>query len=150
MSAEQNAQLDYRLYDEVWSKGKLAVADGLIAPDCVFDGQPLGVEGYKNWVTRVRHAFPDLQVSIESQVAAEHGVASRLTWRGTNTGEIQPHLIPGWHGLASLPTGKSVTWTAITIHNVVAGRLAEGWANADALGLLQQLGDLPNPPQPTP
>jgi predicted ester cyclase len=140
MPAEENAALDRRLYAEVWSNGNLGVADQLIAPDCAFDGQAIGLQGYKNWVTLVRTAFPDLTVTIDVQIAGESGVASRLTLRGTSTGEIQPGLIPNWHGPSAAPTGRPVSWTSITMHDFVGGKLAEGWANADTLGLIQQLG----------
>jgi predicted ester cyclase len=41
------------------------------------------------------------------------------------------------------PTGKHVTVTAITIFRVEEGKIAELWNNVDALGLLQQLGAIP-------
>ena len=111
----------------------------------VFDGAPLGLAGYTNWVTGFRSAFPNLDVRIERQVADEQVVVSRLAWQGTNTGEILPHLLPGWTGPAIAPTGRAVAWTSMTMHRVVDGRLAEGWLNADLLGLLQQLGVLAPP-----
>jgi predicted ester cyclase len=53
--------------------------------------------------------------------------------RGTHRGEFM--------GIA--PTGKHVTVTAITIFRVEEGKIAELWNNVDALGLLQQLGAIP-------
>jgi predicted ester cyclase len=148
MSAEQNLRFDQRLYDELWSRGRIASVAELVAPDVVFDGQPLGLAGYTQWVTGFRRAFPDLQVRIQRQVADAQFVVSRLAWQGTNTGELAPHLLPGWAGPANAPTGRGVAWTSMTMHRLVDGRLAEGWLNADLLGLLQQLGVLP-PPAPS-
>ena len=45
------------------------------------------------------------------------------------------------------PTGKVVTATAIHISRFADGKFVEGWSNADALGLLQQLGAIPQMPQ---
>jgi steroid delta-isomerase-like uncharacterized protein len=142
MAADANLRFDRRLYEELWSRGNLALVDELVAPDVVFDGQPLGQAGYRDWVTGFRHAFPDLTVRIERQVADAQSVVSRLTWQGTNTGEIGPHLLPGWSGPAIPPTGQAVAWTSMTLHHLVDGRLTEGWLNADLFGLLQQLGVL--------
>jgi predicted ester cyclase len=142
MTAEENAHFDRRLYDELWSRGSIDVAE-LVAPDVTFDGEPLGVEGYANWVTGFRRAFPDLRVRIEQQVADEECVVSRLAWQGTNAGEILPHLLPGWTGPALAPTGKAVAWTSMTMHRIAGGRLIEGWLNGDFLGLFRQLGLLP-------
>ena len=145
MSAAANARFDRRLYDEIWRRGQLAAVPELVAPDVVFDGAPLGVAGYTNWVTGFRSAFPDLDVRIERQVADAQVVVSRLAWQGTNTGELLPQLLPGWSGPAIAPTGKAVAWTSMTMHRVVDGRLAEGWLTVNLLGLLQQLGVLPPP-----
>jgi predicted ester cyclase len=145
MSADANERFDRRLYAEIWSRGQIAAIPELVAPNVVFDGEPLGVAGYTSWVTGFRTAFPDLGVQIEQQVADEQVVVSRLAWHGTNTGELLPHLLPGWSGARIAPTGKTVAWTSTTMHRVVDGRLVEGWLNADLLGLLLQLGVLSPP-----
>jgi predicted ester cyclase len=41
------------------------------------------------------------------------------------------------------PTGKSATFTGISIDRVVNGKVVEGWTNFDMLGMLQQLGVIP-------
>ena len=41
------------------------------------------------------------------------------------------------------PTGKQVTVTGMTIDRFVNGQFVEGWSNFDALGMLQQLGVVP-------
>jgi predicted ester cyclase len=44
------------------------------------------------------------------------------------------------------PTGRAATVTGITIQRFDQdGQIAEGWANWDMLGLLQQLGVVPEP-----
>ena len=78
-------------------------------------------------------AFPDLQLTTEDLVAERDKVAIRNTWRGTHQGAFQ--------GL--LPTGKRVMFSGTDIFRCVGGKIAEQWADLDALGLLQQLGGIP-------
>jgi predicted ester cyclase len=57
----------------------------------------------------------------------------RYTYRGSHQGQ--------WRGVP--PTGKSVTVTGTTTCRIAKGKIAEIWHNADALGLVQQLGLVP-------
>jgi predicted ester cyclase len=41
------------------------------------------------------------------------------------------------------PTGKEVTWTMTMICRVTDERIVAMWADQDTLGLLQQLGAVP-------
>jgi len=41
------------------------------------------------------------------------------------------------------PTGKQFTISGVSIARIANGKLAEGWINWDALGLMQQLGVVP-------
>jgi predicted ester cyclase len=45
------------------------------------------------------------------------------------------------------PTGNQVTVTGITINRVSGGKIAESWTNYDALGMMQQIGAVPEPGQ---
>jgi predicted ester cyclase len=137
---DESARLDRRLYEEVWNEGNVDTVEALIASGLVYGGQPLSPAGYRDWMTGFRRAFPDLHVQIEHQVAAERTVASRLQWHGTSSGELAAGLVPGWQGPAIAPTGQHVAWTAMSLHRFDAGKLIEGWLDADFLGLLQQLG----------
>jgi predicted ester cyclase len=145
MTVDESARLDRRLYEEVWNEGNGDAVETLIAPNLIYGGQPLSPDSYRDWMTGFRRAIPDLHVQIDSQVAAEGTVASRLTWHGTSTGEFTAGLLPGWQGPSIAPTGQPVAWTAISLHHFVSGKLTEGWLNADILGLLQQLGVIPTP-----
>ena len=61
-------------------------------------------------------------------------MAIRVTGTGTHQGDFQ--------GIA--PTGRRVTATGVGI-----GRIVESWAEYDVLGLLRQLGALPEPERAT-
>jgi steroid delta-isomerase-like uncharacterized protein len=143
MSTEQNKAIVRRYWEEVWNQGNLAVVDELIASD--FDGHPLpgepdfgrGSAGQKQFVDMYRTAFPDLRMTIEDMTAEGDRVAVRWTARGTNTGEMM--------GMPA--TGKHATVTGTFFNRLAAGKIAEGWGNFDALGMLQQLGVIPTPEQ---
>jgi steroid delta-isomerase-like uncharacterized protein len=138
---EQNKTFVRRYWEEVWNKGNLAVVDELIATD--FDGHPLrsdpafgrGPAGQKRLVGLYRGAFPDMRMTIDDMAADGDRVVLRWTARGTNTGEMM--------GMPA--TGKSATVTGIIFNRLAAGKIAEGWGNFDALGMLQQLGVIPTP-----
>ena len=69
----------------------------------------------------------------EDMIAEGDRVVSRWTMRSTHKGE--------WMGIA--PTGKQVMITGISIHRIAGGKIVEDWANADELGMMQQLGAVP-------
>ena len=78
---EDNKVIVRRYYAEVLSKGNVAAIDDLVAPTYVGhdpaapDAQ--GTAGLKQRVTRLRTAFPDLQVTVEDMVAEGDKVATR-------------------------------------------------------------------------
>jgi steroid delta-isomerase-like uncharacterized protein len=143
MSSEANKALVYRLVDEAWNKGELAVVDEILAPNFV-DHDPTNPfsqdrAGFQQNVRMFRAAFPDAQFTAEDLLAETDKVVLRWHFRGTHLGDL-PGLVPA--------TGKSVTMSGIEIFRVAAGQVVEHWAEADSLGFLQQLGVIPSPTQP--
>lgn len=139
MSTEENKAIARRAYEKLFSEGQYALADELYASTHVnyFPGNPpglpAGVEGLKQLIGLYRSAFPDLHFTIEDQIAEGDKVVTRTTTTGTNT---QP--------LMGMPaTGKSAVVTGIQIDRIVDGKIVETWGNFDQLGLLQQLGVIP-------
>ena len=131
---ENNKAIVRRAYEEVWNQGKLDVIDEIFAADLVghIAGSPdiHGPEGLKQFVTMYRTAFPDLQFTIEDQLAEGDKVATRWTSTGTHKGELMG--IP--------PTGVQVKSTGICIARIAGGKFVETWPHSDDLGMLQQLG----------
>jgi ketosteroid isomerase-like protein len=136
MPTDENKAVVRRLMEET-SRGNLAVIDELIAPDFVFHNpsDPSvggGPEGYRRWTTQRRGDLGDDRVTIEDQLAEGDKVATRFTVRATHAG-----------------TGTVVTITVIAIDHLRDGRLVGHWDEADALGMLQQIGELPAAGPPT-
>ena len=141
MLAETNKAVVRRFFEEVWNKGKLNVLDELIVKDHVSSGPgalpglPTGPEGSKQFVTVYRNAFPDVQFTIDDQIAEGDKVVTRWTAHGTHQGE-----------LVGIPaTGKSSTVTGITENRIVDGKIVESWNIFDQFGMMQQLGVIPMP-----
>lgn len=136
--SEHNKAIVRRLVEELWNKGNLSVADELFAPNYEHhDASTLdfgrGPESEKKRATLYRTAFPDIRLTIEDIIAEGETVMTRWSCRGTHKGDLS--------GIA--PTGKQINISGVTIARLANGKLAEGWVNWDALGLMQQLGVVP-------
>lgn len=134
--SEQNKAAARAVF-EVWSSGELERLDELVAPNVVhhdpYDPHGFqGLEGMKKTIEINRTAFPDLQMTIEDQVADEDKVATRWSASMTHRGEL----------MGAPPTGRRATLTGITIDRFEAGKIVEAWRNMDTLGLLQGIGAL--------
>src|SRR5690242_3590778 len=87
-TTEENKAQFRRTYEEMFNQGNLAIADELIAPDCLNHEVPPGMnnrgpEGIRQVVMMLRTAFPDLHGTIEEVVAEGDTVAGRVTMSGT-------------------------------------------------------------------
>jgi predicted ester cyclase len=135
---EHNKEIARRVIEEVFSQGRMEVADELIAPGAISHDPALpepsrGPEGVRDAASGYRAGFPDLTIRIEDQCAEGDLVCTRWTAVGTNDGDF-------W-GLS--PTGRQATVTGITIDRITGDKIVESWTNWDALGLMQQLGVVP-------
>jgi steroid delta-isomerase-like uncharacterized protein len=139
MSAEENKAMHRRLMEEAFSQGNMDVVDEIIAPDYVHhfpddpEGGVRGPEGMKDLMGSFRSAFPDIQATIEEQVAEEDKMVMRYTARGTHEGELQG--IP--------PTSRRVTVMGVVMSRTAGGKMVESWELYDNLGMMQQLGLAP-------
>ena len=138
MSLEANKALMRRFYEEFWCRGNAEAVDELVTPDFVDHqlprGWPAGPEGLKRLVREWRTGFPDMHEDVEDLIAEGDRVAGRFVITGTHKGSFM--------GLAA--TGRSVRLTGIDIVRVRDGRIAEWWYSEDAMGLLRQLGRIPD------
>ncbi len=135
--SEENKQVVRRLLEEPWT-GNLAVIDELVDASYVgydpSNPEPLrGPEGFRGFISTYTSAFPDARITVDEQIAEGDRVATRWTGRGTHERELM--------GIA--PTGKQVTVSGLTLSHLRDGKVVEEWTNWDTLGLLQQLGAVP-------
>lgn len=130
MAAEENKALVRRFIEGFWNQGNLALADELIALDCVVGGEKFGPDRFKQFFTVVRTALPDLQFVIEDIFGEGDQVAVRFVERGTHKGT--------WIGLP--PTGSTMSIPGIAIFRVANGQIVEQWLHNDLRAALRQLG----------
>jgi steroid delta-isomerase-like uncharacterized protein len=136
--SENNKAIVRRLIEEVWNKGNLLVVDELFAPnyehhDASTPDFGRGPESEKKRVSLYRTAFPDLRLTIEDIIAEGETVMTRWSCRGTHKGDLR----------GTAPTGKQFTISGVTVNRLANGKIAESHVNWDALGLMQQLGVVP-------
>ncbi len=135
MSADGKALIQ-RWFEEVWNKGRAAAIDEMMAPQCLVHGlgpDQHGAAAFKLFHTAYRNAFPDITIQIDQAVAEGDMVA--VCWSGTGTHRGD--------GLGFPATGKQARFTGMTMARIANGRFVEGWNNFDQLGMLQQLGVMP-------
>jgi steroid delta-isomerase-like uncharacterized protein len=135
MLTEDNKAIVRRFFAE-YDRGNLDGAAETLATDFVnhqSDNTMQNREEFKQLGSAFLKAFPNLQETIEDQVAEGDKVTTRLTFRGTQSGELMG--IP--------PTGRQVTFVALTLDRLVDGKIAERWHLFDTLGMMKQLGVIP-------
>jgi non-heme chloroperoxidase len=141
MSVERNKATFRRYIEEVWKDEKLDIADEVFADKYLShqsDGTALerGPEDVKKFVMEYRSAFSDIEDIVEDMIGEGDRVVTRWTLRVTHTGEFRG--IPA--------TGKRLTITGIGIFRFSEeGKVVESWDSLDQLGMLRQLGALPEP-----
>jgi predicted SnoaL-like aldol condensation-catalyzing enzyme len=124
--SESNKNTVRKLYVEFWNRADWSLADAILHEDYVGNiahvPEPLrGAESFQHFAALFHGFFPDIQFTLEDQIAEGDRVASRWTARSRHFG---PH--------------QSIT--GISIHRLKDGRVAETWDNWDAVGLLQGAG----------
>lgn len=138
MSIETNKAVIRRYYEEVFNRGNVDALRDLAVTDYVehnpLPGQSNGFEGLRQRVTLIRSAFRP-QFTIEDVIAEGDRVAVRWSQTATHVGEFMG--IPA--------TGNDLRVTGMDIHLLRDGKMAEHWDIVDLLGLLQQLGLVPQP-----
>jgi predicted ester cyclase len=137
MSAQDNKKIARQLLEEPW-KGNLDVIDEYVDAKYIgYDAslpEPLrGVQDVKDFVQEYLNAFSDGRITVDDQIAEGDMVATRWTGRGTHDGEL----------LGIAPTRKQVTVSGMTISRLANGKVVEEWSNWDTLGMLQQVGAVP-------
>lgn len=100
-----------------------------------FQGEARGMEGARDAFAYALKAFSDFRHEIHEQYADGDVVISRITGQGRHTGDFMG--VPA--------TNRDVSMEGIAIHRVVDGKVVEHWAQVDGMGLLMQMGAIPQP-----
>ena len=133
MSKELNKESQKKFGDAI-NSGNLEQLRDLVAPN-VKDHDPApnqgpGPQGYIDFFTMMRNAFPDMQTEVEHMVLDDENVAFAYTLTGTHKGDFM--------GISG--SGKSVKVRGMQISRFKDGKLVERWGSTDELGILKQIG----------
>ena len=136
MSAEENREVVRR--EVAFWNGHDAEAAGEVYAENYVGHDPAGthagsLEQLKQSAAAVFAAFPNMSLTADDVIVEGDMAAKRWTVRGTHTGE--------WMGIPA--TGKEIVTTGNNVFRIVDGKIAECWAESDALGMMQQLGVIP-------
>jgi predicted ester cyclase len=119
-----------REQEELWNHtGNLDAAEELFVLE--------QAEAARQEAADFRRGFPDVVSIIEDLIAEGDRVVARWRARATHRGEYVD--VP--------PTGKEVEFTGISVYRIEGERIAESWTEEDELGLMRQIGAVPEPGQ---
>src|ERR1700730_8743746 len=126
-----------RFVDEYQTGADERALEELMHPDVIDHSRPSGVapgdEGVRQQFDALRAAFPDFHDTILDQIADGDKDVTRKAFTATHLGSSQ--------GIE--PTMRQVEINLIDIVRVADGKIVEHWNCVDRLGLLAQLGALP-------
>lgn len=133
MSSEENKEIVRRVIDEIVNNGDLSLTDEVLASNYVYHFPThdiSGPEGFKEFVTMMRTAFPDLHVTIEDLIAEGDKVAARVIMRGTFKGELN----------GKAPTGRKLVFSEAVFVRFENGKEVEATAYGNMISFNEQLG----------
>lgn len=133
-----NKAIGRRFFEGMLGKGDWAVAEELMIEDVVMHhpSSPTPVTGRENVVGMLgafRGGFPDLKLVVEDVI--EEGDKVVVRWRASGTHTADLFGIP--------PTGKSMNVPGISVLRLENGKIVEDWVAEDSLGLMKQIGVIP-------
>jgi steroid delta-isomerase-like uncharacterized protein len=122
-----------RYYFELWNAWSMAALEELISPAIVFRGSigttVRGIEEFKQYVAKIRAAFPDFHNHIEEVISEGDKVVARLTYTGTHRGEL--FGFPG--------TGRRINYQGVGIFQFRESKIVSGFVLGDTDSLKRQI-----------
>lgn len=123
MSTEQNKAVVRRFIEVDLDNLDVALADELLAPDYVNHLVRGGIAGFKQFLTIMHTAMPDLKISqsVDHLIAEGDYVVARSNYRFSNA-------------------GKEATGSYLSEYRLANGKIIEDWPPTGSAELLQQIG----------
>lgn len=132
--------LTRKTWEEMLPAADYAALEQVIDPDVVNHdlppGVPNGFAGVRATTAMMHAAFSEQRYDVHQVIGEGETVVIDATMHGRHTGEF--FGIP--------PTGREVAMRTIHLIRYRDGREVETWALQDRLGLMQQLGAIPEGP----
>jgi predicted SnoaL-like aldol condensation-catalyzing enzyme len=123
MSTDRNKAVVRRFVEEILNTGDTALVEELFAPDYVNHLVPGGREGFKQFWSMLRSAYPGFKwdFTVERLIAEGDYVVARATMHATNA-------------------GKEATGSGLAEFRLAEGKIVEDWPISDVASLMQQVG----------
>jgi predicted ester cyclase len=138
-TAEDNKAIVREFVDALFTRGDLGAVDRILSDDFINHdppfGAPAGPEGMRAAAMIFRSACTDWHSDYPFLVSEGNLVVEPFTASGTHTGEL----------MGIVGKGQQLTLAGINIFRVGNGQIVERWGRLDELGLLRQLGLVPQP-----
>jgi steroid delta-isomerase-like uncharacterized protein len=138
MTTDENKAIVRRFIDEIFVQGNRATVDELLDEDFVAHTWPSTghpKDDLKAAIERASTALENPTFSIDDMIAEGDRVAARLTTAATQVGPF----------MGTEPSGKSYSIGEIHIFRLRDGKVVEHWHQFDQMGMMRQLGALPEP-----
>ena len=132
---ERNKAVVSAYLGEIAQRGTIVARERYFISTTTFNGGDLARQIAR--IAEIRRGFPDLQMTIEQQIAEGPWVATRVTYRGTHTGEF-----------AGIPaTGRQIEYAGTAMDRLENGKVVEMWHTVNMHLLMRQIAGNGNPPQ---
>jgi len=136
---ESNKAIVREFIERVINGGEFEAAGEFMWEDVIervpFPGQGERIEGVKDILRGMAKAFGWIWI-VEEQIAEGEKVVTRFVWTGTHQGDFM--------GIAA--TGETVRVWGMVVDRFEGGRIRETRIIMDSLGLMMQLGVMPDGP----
>jgi len=133
---ERNKAVVRAYLGEIAQHGNIVSREWYFTSTTTFNGDR-GLTRQFALVEEMRRAFPDLEMTIEQQIAEGPWVATRVTYRGTHAGECG----------GILATGRRIEYAGTAMDRLEDGKVVEMWHTVNMHLLMRQIAGNANPPQ---
>lgn len=134
---EENAAIVRRWTVDALDEHNLDVLDEIVFEGLIHHAglfvDEIGRDALRADLQAILDGFPD--IGFTADVIVTEGDHAAVRWTGSGTHEAE------FLGIA--PTGNAVVFTGINVYRLACGQIVEGWSEPDSLGLMRQLGVIP-------
>lgn len=139
MTPEEMKSVIRKMNDDAWHKRALNDAYQAYDDEIVFHRPPfptiVGKEDNLADDEDMLASFTNTRITLDELVAEGDTAIAHWSWQAAHTGATPSLGIPA--------TGKDVQLAGCSIYHFRDGKIVEQWEYSDLLGLLQQLGVVP-------
>ena len=119
-----------RYWRDVWTEGRFEVAAEIYAPTYHENLEASTPEEFAVGAAAWHAHFDEIRVAVDELFSVGHRVVSRVTYRGTHTGDFK--RVPA--------RGRTFEVSGIDIFEFEHGRVVRHWHETDHLEFFRQLG----------